>query len=873
MGKHQIIYTSCMRGINGVNDGQQVFSYNADFHDSSSDDVKSLFTYQIPSLDPGVLMTEDLAETMPQSFTYRKLGNGQCAVVLNTYLGRDYMGSAGRFGNHLSHALICNENEFYCYPCEIYGSEALRNHMEFNEVNNPERPPYLPTPDLNKGYIIDVDSVIEFLSIDDRMFIFKKMLASMLAFETARKRVVICDEKDNIIKWIAALQFALPLKIALNINFTTYEFDPSLSSSQICGVIPTGSRYSPNIASQHFTFDIFQGIVPDIKADGEFFDFIDMGLSLSYESLEVFYEFITTKLNYSKADEQYYHVYSLYSLLSDGIEALPLESFKNAVKVTEFLVENEKGALTQRLLEQREAVLETDYAYSIEIINTILDSFGMLSLQMKEQTKALIIDRIITGFTSPEVNKNEFISFYHVIGDLSSTKGISIPYELMKDDNRAKLLDIMKNESATWKWEFILDALCGFVLQKPIPPNELSMDYPVGSLICGIVEIGYSLSQSTGFSLTTKIIDKFSHDSYYLINMALNLEGILFDVPDADKNVSAHWKYVYQVIAKKQKLTVKVIYSVLLKYDRVEQVFDIYSELMYSAEDISFAKQLFMEQLGLSNSAYLSQYQAKIIEAYYDYLGDQRGTEAKAAKRELLKKIMQNCISVSFVNALVENILNDIPLEALSKDNQRLVSELWDYYVKVAKIGIKGRLLLLVIGALLDEIKNHKELTDFLRQIRKVTGNNQVNLSAIGEVNVEKYLDWILPKIFNCCEEINELIECYELFRLSNAGSTYFISLCAKEALKESKNDKNYSSTIVFLEFLFSVGKSNDREETGKIFCKLNKQRLEELDLAVKDQFKNNKTYISYWHKINETAASTNPLLNNLSNFFKRKKD
>ena len=26
MGAHQIIYTSCMRGINGVNDGQQVFS-------------------------------------------------------------------------------------------------------------------------------------------------------------------------------------------------------------------------------------------------------------------------------------------------------------------------------------------------------------------------------------------------------------------------------------------------------------------------------------------------------------------------------------------------------------------------------------------------------------------------------------------------------------------------------------------------------------------------------------------------------------------------------------------------------------------------------------------------------------------------------
>ena len=41
MSVHQIIYTSCMRGINGVNDGQQVFSYDAEFTDADNDDIKS----------------------------------------------------------------------------------------------------------------------------------------------------------------------------------------------------------------------------------------------------------------------------------------------------------------------------------------------------------------------------------------------------------------------------------------------------------------------------------------------------------------------------------------------------------------------------------------------------------------------------------------------------------------------------------------------------------------------------------------------------------------------------------------------------------------------------------------------------------------
>ena len=129
MGKHQIIYTSCKRGINGVNDGQQVYSYDASFSEHSSDSVKSLFTYQTPTLASGVIMDESVARTMPQSFIYRRLQDGLCAIALNTYLGRDYM-DGGRFGNHLSHAIICDEVDMNVYPCELYGSEILRSKME-----------------------------------------------------------------------------------------------------------------------------------------------------------------------------------------------------------------------------------------------------------------------------------------------------------------------------------------------------------------------------------------------------------------------------------------------------------------------------------------------------------------------------------------------------------------------------------------------------------------------------------------------------------------------------------------------------------------------------------------------------------------------
>ena len=226
MSLHQIIYTSCMRGINGVNDGQQVYSYDATFKEATSDDVKRLFTYQPPMLDAGVIMTEELALTFPKAFTYRRLSNGAVGLALNTYLGRDYMGSAGRFGNHLSHIIYVSDGDVQAYPCEYFGTNSLRDHMEYHEVNNPNTPDFLPQPTLERGMIVDVDAVSEFLSVEDRMDVLKNMIHAVLSFESERKRVVICDQPENIIMWIAAIEYALPLKTALGINFTTYEFVP-----------------------------------------------------------------------------------------------------------------------------------------------------------------------------------------------------------------------------------------------------------------------------------------------------------------------------------------------------------------------------------------------------------------------------------------------------------------------------------------------------------------------------------------------------------------------------------------------------------------------------------------------------------------------
>lgn len=372
MGVHQIIYTSCMRGINGVNDGQQIFSYDAKFDDFNNNDIKRLFSYQPPALESGVIMTEEIAATLPHAFTYRKLENGKCTLTLSTYLGRDYMGSAGRFGNHLSHVIVSNEQDFRNYPCEFYNSILLKNHMEYEEVNNPNQPDYLPTPILEKGYSVGVESVFEFLEIGDRLEIYKNMLYAMLAFEREQKRVVICDDPENIVMWIAALEYAIPLKNALDINFTTYEFDPSLSASQICGVVKNGTRYTSESKKNHFVFDIYQNDYAEFEKDTYFYDFIDTAFSLSYDSIQDFHAFLSEGYSYEKIDEELYSAYALYSLLSDGIVGMIESRLEEALSfVQKYATIEKKLEITKKLLSQCGELLIVDKWVFLDIVKYI----------------------------------------------------------------------------------------------------------------------------------------------------------------------------------------------------------------------------------------------------------------------------------------------------------------------------------------------------------------------------------------------------------------------------------------------------------------------------------------------------------------------
>ncbi len=399
------------------------------------------------------------------------------------------MGSAGRFGNQLSHSIVCDFNDLDIYPCEMYASTALRSSMGYEEVNNPQPPAYLPAPELTRGYMIDTDSVIEFLGIGKNLEYYKKMVTAMLRFPVEKKRIIICDEADNIAKWIAALHYTMPLDIAKKINFTTYEYDPELSPAQICGVISEGSRYngmSYVASNRHYVFDFINYHFSPIEAEGMLMDFLDTAFSFSYDSLTEFHDFVATKTTLSESSPSYYAAYYLYSFLAEGISEITEEEFAEIADFSgEFLTDDVRKELIDKLVGEGEAMKHLDHVYALHVLGFMLHFMRLLSRDQQKAVKQMIVDLLILSLSAEGIRESSFIPLYDSIDDMARKVNLSLPAELMIERNRDLLLGVLEQHVKLWKVLFITRVISDFVKDAMLPTDELYPDHAIGKIYFG----------------------------------------------------------------------------------------------------------------------------------------------------------------------------------------------------------------------------------------------------------------------------------------------------------------------------------------------------------------------------------------------------
>jgi len=459
----QILYTSCKRGIKGDSSGFQTYSHSPNIGNWEADNQLGIlfaqFNGQTMPLNLPILPTESEAQSLfPKRYSYRRIDgkDALCGVALCTYIGRDYPENSQRSGNFLGHGIVFPESECDVNPGLLVGSSKFVSSIDPQIVRQDVRPEALPLIEISADETGKMEEIQDFLSSDYRSGIFSQMLACLLNAtdkKTGRaKRLIIHDDPENIQMWISSLLVSFPTKLALGLNYSTYEYNPESSVARIVGAAAdTEYDLSKRASGQDYYFDMIANVIDDETFDdvNDYCDFVCDSLQYSWENLHAFHKFLES-FSYTTVDERVKDAHNLYLLVGDVLafddfgvsSAKPLLSFSDAFADTSFnvdLAKRVKMSLHDSGIE--EATFDTFFDY----LNALVEKRILSSDDLKQESVEICVEHFCSDNLECADFTRLFASFDSKIKD-----GLTLSFL-----SRLEEIDVRSWLSANQTWKLV----------------------------------------------------------------------------------------------------------------------------------------------------------------------------------------------------------------------------------------------------------------------------------------------------------------------------------------------------------------------------------------------------------------------------------
>ncbi len=328
MGINQAIYTSSARGIS-KGGGLGIHAYNRLCSELELNEFEQSFCQYHYEGESSKIAN------LPSKMLFKKIEGQRYMQSAVTYLGKDYDKERGRMGNLLSHMYSFEKKDIRTYPMRLYGSKDFRSDMNPDEVDGSREVSYLAkVEEVHPGNVVTIETVQKFLEKRSwRTDFLCHLMAAVLSIDSIHK-VIIYDTHENIVMWLAAIEYALPLQCAVEISFSSYESNPMTSEFDIRGAVPGLSKGNWHEYAEGGQFYVFNGIdikypLFDISAD-YFQDGIQSCMPYAYESLQGFHKFME-KYNYQKPNLDLCAAFQLFQMMQNGMDVLAENDFEQAV--------------------------------------------------------------------------------------------------------------------------------------------------------------------------------------------------------------------------------------------------------------------------------------------------------------------------------------------------------------------------------------------------------------------------------------------------------------------------------------------------------------------------------------------------------------
>ena len=847
MSLHQIIYSGCKSGLYGNQSGFGILSSDRDFP-RQNDFSEKLPVYKAPDLDMvNPEYSERIVALMPVSYTYRYSG-GECAITRSACLGKSAF-SGGM--DHISHSILFSCSDINNYPCDFIGSPSFMTAPSPDTVYAEDGVGYMGAPVLSPGSSITVNKVMKFLSQPGYFPVFKNMLWALIHKDETKRRIIICDEQENTVLWIAALNYVLPVSYAKKISFSTYAYDPRTADVDICGVVSKCTAYDREMFEDEgfFVFDLTAGECFDpgnYTSDADFFSFIEETMLHNYDKLKIFHSYIEVFCDTEKVTPALCSAYLMsrasncYTNASDAFRAVDEAEFDI---IAEYSGRHSryggKLLLFESILSVSEAVLGFGSSYLTKVLAYMSAVYKDASLILQNGYRALAVDSVPIAMIARDVTSGSFSTYFENVKKLTAFCGINIIDELMSEKSRKALLWVAGYQHVEWKADFIISLISEYVHSHGSSHECLAHAEKIGGFLASVMKERYACG--TDKAASEHALSLFVDDVKRFCTVEENLEEVTDNIDDGlavQVNLTTAFSELAAAHLKDKR---KDLFNFLAAGEKFDLMWSTLRQMTVTYE-VKETSQLITEHHNEYFSAspdYAERYLPSALMEYYDNFKRKRPEAVKEAEELIFGILVSDKLIIPISDEVTSGVISRIKFNKPTKESEKVINDVCEYECNIRGKELTGKLLCLAFGAAVCGINNRKDYHSAKPYLSSITEKEQIDLTGFTDTDVSTYQSWVIP-LFAENAEAEEIPYIYGLFRMTSPQSTRFAEYFCDEWLNQGKHASNYSDFCTFLQFVFTSLGVEELQAVAEKVNKLNSRKLEQLKLDAETAFSNN---------------------------------
>lgn len=843
MSLHQIIYTYRKCGLYGGRPGFGILSSDRDFP-KQNEFENLLYDYKAPDLDViNPEYSERFAAVMPVSYTYRYKG-GSCAVTRSASLGLDEENGM----NRISHSILFSEDESDAYPCELIGSPSFIASAPQDAVNSASGVGYMSAPVLQAGSDLTVNKVMKFLSYPGNFEIFRNMLWALIHKDEAKRKIIICDEQENITLWIAALNYVLPLSYAKKISFSTYAYDPLTADVDVCGVVSKCTAYNSKYVEddRFFVFDLTTGECFDpgvYQEEVPFYSFIEETMLHNYAVLKIFHAYIDQFCDTDKVSPaicQAYLMSRASNCYTDRGDAFRSVSESEFDRIAEYSGRHAryggKLLLFEAMLNVSEAILGFGNSYMTKILSYMSAIYKDASVVLQNGFRMLAVDSVPIAMIARDITSGSFSAYFENIRKITSFCDINITDELMKEKSRKALMWVAGYQHVEWKSDFTVSLISEYVHSHASNYECLMPAEKIGCFFSGVMKERYACG--TDKAASDHALSLFVDDVKRFCAVEENLEATSDAIKDGlSIQVNLTTAFAEQAAAHLKDRR-KELFNFLADAEKYDLMWSVLRQMIttYEVRETSHLISEHYSEYFSASSDYAQRYLSDALIEYYENYKRKKADNIKEAEDIVFGILLSDKLITSISDDVTAGVLSRIKFGKPNKDAEKEINGLCEYECTIRGKELTGKLLCLAFGVAACGINNRKDYHSAKPYLSSITEKEQIDLTCLTEQEAETYQSWILP-LFAENAEAEEIPYIHGLFRMNVAQSKEFTDCFCEEWLSQSKRASDYSDFCTFLNFVFtSLGEDELQAVSDKVH-KLNPKKLEQLKLDAETAF------------------------------------